>query len=155
MDGTQVVERVGSQRMVGIQLQCLLVAGDWSVGGTFDAGSGTVAFIDGCSTTSSTISDSNTFNDLELETTLGKLVIFEQGETTSVSGAFVLGGTSGNLLQIRSTQPGVEALLDLDQPASGDFVDVDDNHAVGQPVTLGDNSALVAALQFTARRAQP
>jgi hypothetical protein len=116
------------------------VTRDWDRIGTFSAGTGTVRFVDGCSTTSGTISDSNTFNDLVLTTSSGKQVFFQAGETTIVAGALTLSGASGNLLQIRSTSDGVEALLDLDQAATGTFIDVKDNHAVDQAVTLGPNS---------------
>ena len=37
------------------------VTGNWDRIGAFNAGSGIVRFVDGCGTTSSTISDSNTF----------------------------------------------------------------------------------------------
>jgi hypothetical protein len=55
-----------------------------------------VRFVDGCSTTSSTISDSSSFNDLVFTTSTGKDVLFEAAETTTVSGAITLAGASGN-----------------------------------------------------------
>jgi hypothetical protein len=155
------------------------VTGNWDRTGAFNAGTGSVRFVDGCGTTNSTISDNNTFNDLELTTAAGKQVTFQAGQTTTVNGTFALGGASENLLAIRSTVDDSETFLDLAQAASGDFVDVKDSHATGQPVTLGENSvdsgshnegwifpgvlvpglsllgliALAAAFQLTGRRA--
>ena len=79
-------------------------------------------------------------NDLELSTTIGKLVIFEAGATTTVNGMFEVSGASGNLLQIRSTVDGSEAFLALAAADMGDFVDVKDNHAVPSSVTLSAGS---------------
>jgi len=53
-----------------------------------------------------------------------------------------LAGASGNLLEIRSTVDGSEAFLDLGEAATGSFVDVKDNHAIDQPVTLDANSVI-------------
>ena len=58
-------------------------------------------------------------------------------------GTLGLGGSAGNLLEIRSTVPGSEAFLDLDQPAIGDYVSVQDSHAVDQPVALGVGSQVL------------
>ena len=116
------------------------VTGSWTVDGTFDAGTSTVSFVDGCGSTGASISGSNTFNDLSITTATGKLIRLDAGETTTVTGTLALGGASGNLLVLRSSVDGSEAFFDLDKPASGDFVDVQDNHAVDQPITLGPNS---------------
>lgn len=70
----------------------------------------------------------------------GKQIDLEHGVTQTVAGAFSLGGAAGNLLVLRSTLDGSEAFLDLDNAASGDFVDVKDVHATDQSVTLGPNS---------------
>ena len=119
----------------------LVVTGDWSRSGTFNAGAGSVEFGDGCVTSSSTISGSSTFNSLILSSNSGKQVLFGAGATTTVSGAFdATGGGPGNLLVIRSTSPGSEAFLDLALPASVNFVDIQDNHAIGAPVTLDADS---------------
>jgi hypothetical protein len=108
----------------------LELAGDWTLTGTFNPGTGQTRFVDGCEIGSSTISGSNTFNDLSLTTTTGKQVFFGQEQTTTVNGALALAGASRNLLQIRSTVDGSEAFLNVQGSASGDFVDAD-NHATG------------------------
>ncbi len=118
------------------------VTGNWTRTGTFNAGTGRVNFIDGCGTTSSTISGASTFNDLQLTTSTGKQVFFEAGQTTTVSGTVTLAGASGNLLEIRSTVDGSEAFLDLAQAATGVRVDVKDNHAIGAPVALLSGSVI-------------
>lgn len=121
----------------------LAVTGDWSRTGSFNAGTGTVDFGDGCGTSSSTISDSSTFNDLNVTTSSGKQVFFEAGATTTVNGAFTASGAAGNQLLVASTSPGSEAFLSLASAAMGDFVDVTDNHAVAAPVSLAENSSLL------------
>jgi hypothetical protein len=119
------------------------VTRDWNRVGTFNAGTGEVRFVDGCSTTSSAISGATTFHDLSLTTSSGKQILFTAGETTTVAGALTLGGASGNLLVIRSTVGGSEAFLDLAQPVAADFVDVQDNDAsAGSQVALGPNSII-------------
>ena len=59
-----------------------------------------------------------------------------------MTGSVTLAGASGNLLTIRSTLDGSEAFLDLDQAATGSFVDVKDIHAIDQPVTLDPGSVI-------------
>ena len=99
--------------------------------------------MDGCGTTSSTISGTTTFNDLSLSTSTGKQVNFTAGATTTVNGMFEASGASGgNLLTIRSTVNGSEAFLALNQAEMGSFVDVKDNHAIPESVTLGVHSLL-------------
>lgn len=120
----------------------LEVTGDWTRVGSFDAATGQVRFVDGCGTTSSALSGATSFYDLALQSGTGKQVLFTAGETTTVTGTLTLAGASGNRLEVRSTVEGSEAFLDLDQPASGSFVDVRDNHAVDQPVTLDSNSLI-------------
>jgi hypothetical protein len=137
-------------RHVGIQATGVLngnsalmqVCGDWSNSGSFNPGTSTVAFVDGCGVTSSTITGANTFNDLSLTTVSGKQVNFEAAVTQTVAGTFTLGGASGNLLVVRSTVDGTAAILDLDAPAMGDYVDVKDNTAIDRQVTLDPNSVI-------------
>ncbi len=118
----------------------LYVTGDWSNSGSFNAGSSSVRFADGCGLSSATISGSSTFFDLEMTTSMGKLVAFEAGATTTVTDLLALMGALGNLLAIRSTVDGSEAYLNLQGSHSANFVDVQDNHATGSPITLGANS---------------
>jgi hypothetical protein len=119
----------------------LQVCGDWSNSGTFNPGTSTVAFVDGCQS-SAVISGDSTFWDLDLTTTSGKQFDFTAGSTQTVTGTLSLLGAAENLLALRSTVDGSEAFLDLDQAATGSSVDVKDIHAVDQPVTLDVGSVI-------------
>ena len=65
----------------------LNVGGNWDNGGTFNAGSGTVNFVDDCGQTVATIGGDSTFATLNLNTTLGKTYELESGTTQTVSGS--------------------------------------------------------------------
>ena len=62
----------------------LNVGGNWDNGGTFNAGSGSVNFVDDCSQTLATISGDSTFSTLNLDTTSGKTYELESGSTQTV-----------------------------------------------------------------------
>ena len=119
----------------------LNVCGDWSNSGTFNAGSGSVNFVDGCGLSSAIITGDTTFENLSMTTTNGFLYSFAAGSTQIVTGALTLFGAPGNLLTIRSTVGGSEAFLNLQGTSSADFVDVDDNDStLGNAIALGPNS---------------
>jgi hypothetical protein len=119
----------------------LEVARDWDNAGAFNAGTSSVRFVDGCGASSAVVSGDTTFATLDLSTSTGKLYSFVSGSTQTVTGSLHLGGAAGNLLTIRSTLGGSEAFLDAQGSVSAaDYVDVDDNHATGNPIPLGPNS---------------
>jgi len=118
-------------------LGTLQLAGDWSNAGSFDAGSGTLAFVDGCGQASATLSGQSQFATLRANTTSGKLLIFEAGSTQTVLDLLQLAGEAGNLLEIRSSVDGEEAFLDLQGDQSTAFLDGKDNHAVGSRIAFG------------------
>jgi hypothetical protein len=119
----------------------LEVAGDWDNAGTFNAGTSTVQLVDGCTLTSAVIAGDTTFANLDMTTTSGFLYSFTSGSTQTVTGALALQGEAANLLTIRSTLDGSEALLNVQGSSTGDFVDVQDNDASGgNTITLGPNS---------------
>jgi hypothetical protein len=120
----------------------LQVAGDWDNAGTFNAGTSTVQMVDGCGLASAVIAGDTTFANLEMTTTAGFLYSFAAGSTQTVTGSLTLAGASDNLLTIRSTLDSSEAFFDLDQAATGSFVDVKDNHAIDQAVTLDPGSVV-------------
>jgi hypothetical protein len=118
----------------------LEVAGNWDNSGTFTRGTSSVNFVDGCSLSSATIWGDTTFYTLDMTTSSGKLYNFEDGTTQTIEQSLALAGAAGNLLTIRSTVGGSEAYLDLQGSHAADFVDVQDNHATGNAITLGPNS---------------
>ncbi len=119
----------------------LNVGGNWDNGGTFNAGSGTVNFVDDCGQTLATISGNSTFSTLNLNTTLGKTYELESGSTQTVSGSISLTGDSiSNRLVLRSTTNGSEASFNVTGSQSTAFVDVQDNHATGNALNAGPGS---------------
>jgi hypothetical protein len=119
----------------------LQVAGDWDNAGSFNAGTGSVTMIDGCGLLSASVLGNTTFNDLQIVSTLAKLVNFEAGATTTVSGELSLAGQSGSLLQIRSTLAGVAAKFDAQGTTSAEYIDIADNDATaGKLISVGPGS---------------
>jgi hypothetical protein len=119
----------------------LNVCGDWSNSGTFNAGSGSVNFVDGCGLTLAVISGNTTFAGLSMTTATAKEYRFTAGSTQTVTGLLSLLGSAGNLLQIRSTLDGSEAFLNVQGGSSADFVDIQDIAAAGgNSIVLGPNS---------------
>jgi len=125
----------------------LALGGDWNNQGTFNRGTGTVAITDqDCAPGAvSTLSGTTYFHNLTGGTANGHALVFESGQQQSVANNLELRGASGNRLVIRSTTPGIEAFLHLDESGtqSIDWVDVQDNHApiTGQHLALGLPSA--------------
>lgn len=118
----------------------LEVAGEWDDAGTFNAGTSAVRFVDGCGLLSAVIAGDTTFATLDLTTTTGKLYRFTAGSTQIVTQLLTLAGAVGNRLRLRSTLDGSEAFLNLQGAHSASFVDVADNHAIGNPIALGPDS---------------
>jgi hypothetical protein len=124
------------------QASTIRIGGNWDNQGTFDAGTGTVIFEDGCVPNMSSIAGSNTFFALQTMTSAGKTVDLEAAVTQTVLDALTLLGTVGNLLVLRSSMPGQQAFLTL-QPGGSqniDYVDVADIGATGQTLVAGANS---------------
>jgi hypothetical protein len=117
------------------------ICGDWSNAGTFSAGTSSVSFLDGCGRSSVAISGDTTFFDLEMTTTSGKVYALASGSTQTVSDFLTLSGAPGNRLELQSTTPGSEALIDLQGGQSVSYVNVQDNHAIGNPIGLGADSS--------------
>lgn len=106
----------------------LEVGGDWSNQGSFNAGSGTVAFSDRCNQPQTTLHGNSTFATLVMESSRGKSYHFQSGATQSVTSALRLSGAAGQHLPIRSTTAGNRANLSLATSGSQqiDWVDVAD-----------------------------
>ena len=119
----------------------LNIGGNWDNSGTFNAGSGTVNFVDDCSQTLATISGDSTFSTLNLNTTLGKTYELESGTTQMVSESLsLIGDSTSNRLVIRATTNGSEASFNVIGSQSTSFVDVQDNHATGNTLKAGPGS---------------
>ncbi|MEI6287252.1 MAG: autotransporter-associated beta strand repeat-containing protein, partial [Bacillota bacterium] len=96
----------------------MTVSGDWTnaAGGTFTANGGTVTF-DGAAASVSTISGLNTFNNFTCSTA-GKILNFATGLTSSqiINGSFTLTGADGNLITVKSANPGTAATIKVTTP---------------------------------------
>ena len=83
------------------------LAGNWSNGGTLNAGTGTVGIVDNAAcAASSVVSGNSSFYALSITSTTGKLVQFAAGSTQTVQSALTLTGAAGTPLRIESTTPG-------------------------------------------------
>jgi hypothetical protein len=121
----------------------LQLSGDWDNSGTFNAGTSSVQIVDGCSLLSGVVFGSTTFAGLSITSTSSRLVSFQAGSTTTVTGGLTLAGQSGALLAIRSMLGGSPAFLAAFGTTSGQFVDVDDNDATGgNAISLGPESVM-------------
>ena len=120
----------------------LEVAGDWDNAGSFNAGTSTVEFVDGCALASAVITGDTTFASLDMTTTTGKLYSFTAGSTQTVTQAISLAGASGNLLTLRSTVDCVKAFIDNQGSHFGEFVDVDCIGVTTNLIFLGPNSVI-------------
>jgi hypothetical protein len=113
----------------------IALVGNWSNGGTFTAGSGTVSFSDNpACATSSTITGTSTFANLSLLSANGKTYTFAAGFTQSILDVLTIQGTSITPIVINSTIPGQQGNIFLAPGGTQNirFVSVTDNYGTGQ-----------------------
>lgn len=104
----------------------MTVGGNWAFnGGTFNARTGTVTFD---TTTTSVISGNTTFYNFT-STTSNKQINFTAGSTQTISNAFTLTGTAGNLITLRSSTTGTFWNINSAGTESVSYVDVKDSNA--------------------------
>lgn len=136
IDGVRDVA-IGGGGMLDAQSATLSLAGSWQNLGSFVAGASQVEMTDGCSLLSATISGDTTFNDLSLQSASGFQYSLGVGSTQTVGGSLSFLGTSGSLLQLRSTSDGNAAALEAQGAVSASFVDVRDADAsAGNTIAL-------------------
>lgn len=141
----------------------LNVSGDWTNAGTFNAGTGSVVFQDGCSASPTTLSGDTTFYNLTLSSTSGRTFVLPAGSHITVLGSLTLQGAPGNPIQINSSG-GPTAIVNLGPGAtvSSNFANVAANVQIGAApspasiptlneyglIALGLMLCLLAAKQF-------
>lgn len=111
----------------------ITLSGDWTDLGIFNAGSGTVSFVDGGVALSNVVGDT-TFNNASFVSTTGKSYAFAVGSTQTVGGLLTIQGTAAQGIQFKSATAGQVANIDL-LPAGSQaiqYVGVSNVHAVGQ-----------------------
>ncbi len=120
----------------------LTLAGGWDNTGTFDAGTGSVFFLEGCGLSSASVFGSTTFATVSFVTGFGKTISFESGSTQTITGALTLLGAPGSKLVLRSTAPGLAASIDLSGTQVISDVDVEDVHGTGLALLVDPDSML-------------
>ena len=107
------------------------VAGNWSNSGSYTSGANTVT-LDGIG---QTVSGDTIFYNLTKSVASADTLTFQAGQTQTLAagGALSFTGTSGNLLQLRSSSPGTEWFLNVNAGVSpiANYVDVRDSNAAG------------------------
>jgi len=91
----------------------IVVAGNWTNGGTFNAASGTVNFRDLCAFGNAVIIGSTTFSRASFVTSSGKNYVFAVGSTQTVTSLLEIAGPAGSPIQFRSSLPGQVAFINL------------------------------------------
>jgi hypothetical protein len=81
----------------------LSVSGNWSNSGTFNAGTGSVVFTDGCAAGARTFTGNTVFNNLTLTSTTGRNFVIPSGTNITVNGTLTLQGTPGQPISLTSS----------------------------------------------------
>lgn len=90
------------------------LSGDWSNGGSFAAGTGTVNFVDSPTCASSaTLSGNTAFSTVNFTSTLGKTYTFAADSSQQISGLLTIRGTTQLPIVIVSSVPGQSASINL------------------------------------------
>ncbi|QBB70549.1 hypothetical protein ELE36_09330 [Pseudolysobacter antarcticus] len=113
----------------------IALVGNWSNSGTFNAGSGTVAFSDNpACATSTTITGTSTFANLSLISANGKTYTFAAGLTQSILDVLTIQGTSTTPIVINSSIAGQQGNIFLAPGGTQNiqYVSVTDNYGTGQ-----------------------
>jgi hypothetical protein len=110
----------------------LNVSGDWNNLGTFNAGTGTVVFTDGCALGNIELTGTTVFNNLTLTSTTGRTFIIPAGENITVNGVLTLLGTDDEPITLISSS-GETAVIALGPSAQviQNFANVDANVQIG------------------------
>lgn len=95
------------------------VGGNWNNRGTFIAGSGSVMFVDGCSTAPASLAGDTSFNQLVLTSQIGRTFVIEAGRNIGVTGSLIVQGTSAAPVRlVTSSSTGQVAYVTLAPGAS-------------------------------------
>lgn len=90
----------------------LSMSGNWSNTGTFNAGTGTVVFTDGCAAGPLTLTGTTVFNNLTLTSANGRTFVMPAGSNITVLGTLTLQGANGQAIHLISSS-GQTAIINL------------------------------------------
>ncbi|CAM5789954.1 MAG: IPTL-CTERM sorting domain-containing protein [Burkholderiales bacterium] len=111
--------QIGAAGSLTLSSGSISLAGNWSNGGTLNAGTGTVSIVDNAAcAASSVVSGNNSFYALGITSTTGKLVQFAAGSVQTVQSTLTLTGAAGTPLRVESTTPG-SVSADINLPTGG------------------------------------
>lgn len=90
----------------------LSVNGNWTNAGTFNAGTGTVVFTDGCAAGPRVLTGTTVFNNLSFISTSGRNFVVPAGANITVNGTLTLQGTPSQPINLTSSS-GQTAVITL------------------------------------------
>ncbi|MBI4801290.1 MAG: hypothetical protein HY796_02090 [Elusimicrobia bacterium] len=112
------------------------VSGNWSNLGAFNAGTSTVAFENGATT--SAIIGNTTFYSFVCGAA-GKTITFAANSTQTVINVFSVTGSAGNLIKLRSSADAVKWYIEFPNgPQTAGYVDVKDSNALLNSVAVSN-----------------
>jgi hypothetical protein len=112
----------------------LTVAGDWSNSGSFNAGTGSVVFLDSCLGTPAVLTGNTVFRNLTLSSATGRSIVLPAGANITVTGTLTIQGAPGLPVQLVSSS-GAPATINLAPGATvvNNFSLVAGNVFIGAP----------------------
>ncbi len=79
------------------------MSGNWSGGGQFISGNGSVVLKDGCGVNTATVFTNNTFYNLDITSSVGKRFTFSSGKTQTISNQLTVSGKVDKYLVLSSS----------------------------------------------------
>lgn len=116
----------------------LNVGGNWSNTGTFVPRNSTVTL----NGTDQTINGTTTFYKLTKSVASPATLTFAAGSTQTVSNAWTVNGASGNLLSLRSSNPGTQWRIDPQSTRTLSYLDVQDSNNINASQIVVDNTMM-------------
>jgi hypothetical protein len=117
----------------------LVIGGNFADAGTVTSGSSSISIVDACGNGTTTFSGATDFYDLAITTTIAKQLVLPAAQAQRIAHALTLRGSSGNLLQLRSSSAGQQALLDVSPSAAQSiaYVNARDDKATAATIAPG------------------
>ncbi len=109
---------IGAGATLDAGASTLTVGGNWNNAGGFSAGTGTVVFADGCTSSPAQLTGATAFRNLTFTSGTGRSFILPAGALISVSGMVALTGTAGQPIQVASANPSQATSIVLGAAAS-------------------------------------